>query len=107
MNFVSSVIRLAYYNVTEETRQKEESGNRKYFCGLPVTSAALTIPAIFVFYNMMSAERFAVAYTAWLAVIAVLFISNIKIRKPGIKGLIILMILGSGVLAALLITATV
>ena len=103
---LAAIIRLAYYNVTEETRQKTEKGNRKYFCGMPVTTAALLIPAIFIFYNTFSKQTFTTVYTVCLAVIAILFISNFKLRKPGIRGLIIMVILGAGVLAALLITAT-
>jgi len=103
---LAAIIRLAYYNVTEEERQEKETGHRKYFCGLPVTSAALLIPAVFIFYKVMRHNYFATAYAVWLAMIALLFISNFKLKKPGIRGLIIMIILGGGVLAALLITAT-
>lgn len=103
---LAAIIRLAYYNVTEETRQKTEKGNRKYFRGMPVTTAALLIPAVFVLYNVLNKKDFTTLYTVWLAIIAVLFISNFKLKKPGIRGLIIMVVLGAGVLAALLITAT-
>lgn len=104
---LAAIIRLAYYNVTEEERQKKENGNRKYFRGLPVTSAAIMIPAIFVFYNFVSKAKFANIYTIWLAMIAFLFISNFKLRKPGTKGLIAMIILGTAILVALFVTASV
>jgi len=103
---LAAVIRLAYYNVTEEERQKNETGSRKYFCGLPVTTAAILVPAIFIFYKLVSKTYFANMYAVCLAVIALLFISNIKVKKPGIRGLFVMVILGAAVLAALLITAT-
>ena len=43
---LAAMIRLAYFNVTEEERQKTEGGVRKFYTGLPVTSAALIFPAI-------------------------------------------------------------
>ena len=39
-----AIIRLAYFNVTEEERQKSTDGKRKFYQGLPVTSAALIFP---------------------------------------------------------------
>ena len=38
---LAALIRLAYFNVTEEERQRTEGGVRKTYTGLPVTSAAL------------------------------------------------------------------
>ena len=43
---LAAMIRLAYFNVQEEIRQKEEGGVRKYYQGLPVTSAALIFPFV-------------------------------------------------------------
>lgn len=43
---LSTLIRLAHFNVMEELRQKEEGGNRKYFNGLPVTSSAFVFPLL-------------------------------------------------------------
>lgn len=43
---LAAMIRLAYFNVTEEERQKTEDGARKYYTGVPVTSAALIFPMI-------------------------------------------------------------
>ena len=46
-----AVIRLAYFNVTEELRQKKTSEVRKVYEGLPVTSVALILPLLFSFRN--------------------------------------------------------
>ena len=41
-----ALIRLAWFNVDEEERQDTESGGRSVYYGLPVTTAALMIPAL-------------------------------------------------------------
>ena len=41
-----ALIRLAWFNVDEEERQDRESGRRKVYLGLPVTSAALLFPVL-------------------------------------------------------------
>ncbi len=43
---LAALIRLAYFNVTEEERQKMEACTRTEYTGLPVTSAALIFPTI-------------------------------------------------------------
>ena len=44
---LAGLIRLAYFNVTEELRQKETESCRKSYSGLPITSAALIFPIFF------------------------------------------------------------
>ena len=41
---VASVIRLGYFNVSEEKRQNETSEVREYYQGLPITSMAIILP---------------------------------------------------------------
>ena len=41
-----ALIRLAWFNVDEEERQDRESGRRKVYLGLPVTSAAVLFPVL-------------------------------------------------------------
>ena len=79
-----ALIRLAYFNVCEEERQENEKGGRQCYIGLPVTSAALVIPAIYLF-----TER-APFFLATLTVMAALFLSPIKIKKPKIAGKIVI-----------------
>ena len=43
---LAALIRLAYFNVTEEERQRKEGGKRRQFTGLPVTTAALIFPIV-------------------------------------------------------------
>lgn len=83
-----ALIRLAYFNVQEEKRQKEEGGVRKYYEGLPVTSAALIFPAITLF-QFMTPSDMTLLYFVGLAVTGCLFVSKLKIRKPTLKGILI------------------
>ena len=90
---LSAVIRLAYYNVTEDERQEVESGNREYFTGVPVTTSAIIFPLI---YLLMLANKLdlTLVYMFFMGICAFMFISEAKIRKPGFRHLIILVILG-------------
>ena len=45
---VASVIRLAYFNVSEAKRQNETSENRQYYQGLPITSMAIILPFLYL-----------------------------------------------------------
>lgn len=52
---LAALIRLAYFNVAEEKRQKEEQGVRKYYNGIPVTLVSIFIP---IFYGLSEILRF-------------------------------------------------
>lgn len=91
-----AVIRLAYFNVTEEERQKKTAELRHTYEGLPVTSVALILPLIYSFHKDIGAECFPIVYGISLAVIAIAFITRFRIRKPGMKTM--LTFIGVGVL---------
>ena len=96
---LAAMIRLAYYNVTEEERQKTETDVRKVYTGLPVTSAALVFPAFLLADRLVSAD-IAVGYAILLPVMAFAFLCRAGVRKPGLKGTLIMVGIG---LAELLI----
>ncbi len=83
-----ALIRLAYFNVCEEERQDTESGARKFYTGLPVTSAALVVPALYALLD----NKY--SYMAFLVLMGVLFISPIKITKPKVIGKTIIAAMG-------------
>ena len=87
------LIRLAYFNVTEETRQKTEEGKRKSYEGLPITSSALTVPLLFCFKKFFG-ESFDIAYSILLFVNGAAFVTPIKVKKPGKTGIIIMLSVG-------------
>lgn len=94
-----AVIRLAYFNVTEELRQKKTSDVRKIYEGLPVTSVALILPFLYSFRNDIGYEKFPCIYGTVLLLTAIAFITRFKIKKPGMKSMF--MFLGLGILELL------
>ncbi|MBQ9897950.1 MAG: CDP-alcohol phosphatidyltransferase family protein [Ruminococcus sp.] len=79
-----AVIRLAYFNVAEEERQKQTADVRKVYEGLPVTSVALILPLLYSFHKDIG-ECFPAVYGAVLLLIAIAFITRFKVKKPGMK----------------------
>ena len=82
---LAALIRLAYFNVAEEERQKTEGGVRKYYEGLPVTSAALIFPTVLLFQYVLPKDITWIYFLA-MAVTGFLFISKIPVKKPGYQG---------------------
>ena len=78
---VASVIRLGYFNVMEEKRQNETSELRQYYQGLPITSMAIILPFIYLLRKGCGANFLLVSHVA-VVVVGVLFISDIKVKKP-------------------------
>ena len=80
-----AVIRLAYFNVVEEERQKQTSEVRKTYEGLPVTSVALIIPLLYSFHKDIGSKWFPTVYGLALFIIAIAFITRFKVKKPTMK----------------------
>lgn len=91
---LAALIRLAYFNVTEEERQKTEDGVRKYFEGLPVTSAALIFPLVLLLQYTTTSDITPV-YFGVMCLTGIAFISKFRIRKPGFKGVMIMIGIGA------------
>ena len=88
------MIRLAFFNVLEEERQKTEGGGvNKTYLGLPVTSSALIFPTILLIHIFCSADL-TFLYFVFLAIVGVLFISRIQLKKPTTKGVLIMIAVG-------------
>ncbi len=91
---LTALIRLAFFNVLEEERQKTTSEARKEYMGLPVTSDALIIPLVYALRSFIK-TKFHILYAIVLLVIAFLFIFKFKVKKPSIKGMIVMTIVGA------------
>ena len=91
---LAAMIRLAYYNVTEEERQKTDDSVRRYYTGLPVTSAALIFPLILLLQYVIPTDVTPV-YFAAAVFCAIAFLSPVQIRKPGLRGVLILVGIGA------------
>ncbi len=93
MFVLCALIRLAYFNVMEEERQKTTNEPRKYYEGLPVTNVAMLLPVIYSFRKFME-PHFATVYAVSLLVIAVLFVLRFKMIKLQMKGMLIVLVIG-------------
>ena len=91
-----AVIRLAYFNVAEEERQKKTAEVRKTYEGLPVTSVALILPLLYSFHKDIGMDAFPIVYGVVMCIIAIAFITRFKIKKPQMKTMFVF--LGIGVL---------
>lgn len=100
------LIRLAYFNVTEEERQSAESGGRKYYLGLPITSSTLIFPLLFLLTCLLPGAK-ALILTLGLIATGLLYILPIHIAKPNVKTIIVLSLIGAAELAGLVYIASV
>ncbi len=99
---LAGLIRLAYYNVTEETRQQQTNEKRRHYLGVPITSSALSVPLLFCFRGLLGAA-FPAAYTVLLLINGALFIVPVQIKKPDKTGLAVMLVLGIVFTALILI----
>ncbi len=94
---LAGLIRLAYFNVMEEKRQKETDADKQYYQGLPITSMAVALPILFAVSPLFPDRRVFVAVLHLLVTaVGILFIVNFKLRKPSAAELVMLV----GVVAA-------
>lgn len=78
---VASVIRLGFFNVMEEKRQSQTEEVRKYYQGLPITSMAIILPFIYLIRRYCGIH-FLFTLHAAVVMVGILFISDIKVKKP-------------------------
>ena len=93
-----ALIRLAWFNVDEEERQDQESGSRTVYYGLPVTTAALLLPAMME----LGGRRGHALAPPLLLVMAAAFLTPFKLRKPHLTGKAVMLLCGVAELALLL-----
>ncbi len=98
---LAGLIRLAYFNVSEETRQQQTSEKRKHYKGVPITSTALSVPLLFCFRGLLGAS-FPLCYTLLLLVNGALFITPVQVKKPT-GGTIVLMVCLGAVFTAIIL----
>lgn len=100
---LAALIRLAYFNVTEEERQRTESGNRKTYTGLPVTTAALIFPSVLLLHYIVPVD-ISFLYFPVTLVTGYLFLCKFQIPKLHLRGILVL--IGIGVLECILLLLT-
>ena len=99
---LAAVIRLGYFNVMEEKRQKETHQVRKYYQGLPVTSIAIIFPLVYLMRPYFGNVVYLRVLIGVMVAVAILFVSNIKVYKPGNKMMAVFIGLGVVILEKLL-----
>ena len=75
----------------EEERQETTDEQRTVYTGLPVTTVAVTLPAV---YMIMTWQRLRgnLPYLALLILSGICFLSPFEIKKPNLAGKIIILI---------------
>lgn len=100
MYVLCALIRLAYFNVDEQERQKKSSSERTLYMGMPVTVSALLLPAVYgglCIFQIRSSTYLILL----LLLMAVLFLAPVPLRKPKLLGKICMLL--CGVMEALLV----
>ena len=97
MYLLAAMIRLAYFNVMEEMRRSSDSDGRKYYVGLPVTSAAIVFPTMLLVQYLV--QKFAsidvsFIYFIFMSISCIAFVLNFKLRKPGLKAVLVMVAIG-------------
>lgn len=100
---VCSVIRLAFFNVLETNRQREEDGANKYYHGLPITTMAIVLPLAFLLNFCISQFAFKCVLMVVLAVVGTLFIVDFKLKKPSNKMLAVLVFIVAAAVIVILL----
>lgn len=115
---LAGLIRLAYFNVTEEMRQKVTDETRKTYSGLPITSSALVFPIyicitavicvcsygeILPYKDLFSGTAYGYILCGLMAVTGLCFILPFHIRKPQNRELYLLLAVGVLIAAVLLL----
>lgn len=94
MIVLGGVIRLGYFNVMEEERQRTTAENRKEYQGLPITTTSIILPLLYVGRMNIPPEAFPYVFQSFMLLVAVMFVLNISIKKLSNKGILILFTLG-------------
>ena len=98
-----ALIRLAYFNVMEEERQEGTSEVRKFYLGVPVTSASFIVPAYYLL-SLYGGLTDYIVYAIGLFVLGVAFIAPVRVTKPGLKGILFMGLLGIAELVLFLLS---
>ena len=92
----AGVTRLCWFDITTD-------GNTKYFSGFPVTCIALLLPMWYAVFALAHTAVPTLVVALSLLVMAVLFVANIRVKKPTGKATIALAVVGLAMLLVLLL----
>ncbi len=89
-----AVIRLGYFNVMEEERQRTTEENRKEYEGLPVTTVSIILPLLYLGKHNIPGSIFPYIFHGFMILISMLFIMRINVKKLSLKGIFLLFTMG-------------
>lgn len=94
MIVLGAVIRLGYFNVMEEERQRTTAEPRKNYQGMPVTTVAIIMPLLFLGRANIPREIFPYIFQGFMILISILFVLRINVKKLSGRGILILFTMG-------------
>lgn len=94
MIVLGAVIRLGYFNVMEEERQRTTDENRKEYEGLPVTTVSMILPLIYMGRHNIPPHIYPYVFQSFMILISVLFVLKIKVNKLSNRGVLIMFTIG-------------
>lgn len=94
MIILGAVIRLGYFNVMEEERQRTTTEVRKQYQGLPVTTVAVILPLLFLGRANIPSHIFPYIFQGFMILISIFFVLKINVRKLSGRGILILFTMG-------------
>lgn len=82
------VIRLAFFNVQEGKRQQTEGGCNKTYRGLPITSASIILPIVYLIRPFLPGKVFRWLLHLVMAVTGFLFVLDFSVKKVDVSKLL-------------------
>ena len=92
----AGIMRLGWFNVTTEE-------NKGVYLGLPVTLSAAIFPMSYLILQLVASSVLPIALPVIFAVVGLLFILNFRLKKPGMKMLILAAFVAVALVAGLLL----
>lgn len=89
-----ALIRLAYFNVLEEARQSARGGRRTSYLGVPVTTIAVLLPAVWLLYDYRVFKN-TLCFSVLLVLMGAGFLAPVEIKKPGAAGKMGILLIGT------------
>ncbi len=89
------LIRLGYFNVMEEERQRSTTENRKEYQGMPITTTSMVLPLLYMGRHNIPHAAFPYVFQGFEILMAVLFVLDIRVKKFSTRGIIILFTIGA------------
>ncbi|MCR5452296.1 MAG: CDP-alcohol phosphatidyltransferase family protein [Lachnospiraceae bacterium] len=77
---LAALIRLAYFNVSEEERQKTTNERRKSYLGMPVTTISILMPLAYLIQYRIGVQDMRV-YLILLILCAICFLLPVEVKK--------------------------